>query len=62
MIKPITFVCLALLFFINVGTSQTTDTAKQPDLIQAELNAYWAEVSRSVKAVSYTHLTLPTKA
>ena len=53
MIKPITFVCLALLFFINVGTSQTTDTAKQPDLIQAELNAYWAEASRSVKEGDY---------
>ena len=49
MTKTITFLCLTLLLFTNVGTSQTADTAKQPDPIEAELNAYWAEVSRSVK-------------
>ena len=47
--KTITFICLTLLFFTNVGTSQTAGTAKQPDPIEAELNAYWGEVSRSVK-------------
>jgi len=47
--KTLTFLYLTLLFFTNVGTSQTTVTEKQPDPIEKELNAYWAEVSRSVK-------------
>ena len=47
--KTITFICLTLLFFTNVGTSQTADTAKQPNPIATELNAYWTEVSRSVR-------------
>ena len=51
--KTLTFFCLTLLIFTNVGTAQTTVTEKQPDPIEAELNAYWAEVSRSVKEGDY---------
>ena len=47
--KTLTFFCLTLLIFTNVGTAQTTVTEKQPDPTETELNAYWAEVSRSVK-------------
>ena len=51
--KTLTFFCLTLLIFTNVGTAQTTVTEKQPDPTETELNAYWAEVSRSVKEGDY---------
>lgn len=44
------YFCFTLLVvFSCMGASHPDDPAKQPDKITTELNAYWSEVSRSVR-------------
>lgn len=48
--KTLTCFCFALVVaFSSLGASHPDDPDQQPDLIATELDAYWSEVSRSVR-------------